>query len=108
MFDAARFHELAGFFEYDEGMTRFQAEERAAARLSVNRWEAINAIRKRDSQSGGDIRQASERQPANGMPGVQPASAEQGGQVFVGDVPAGRGNLVLPSLSELSGRGVLR
>lgn len=107
MLDAARFHELAGFFEYDEGMTRFQAEERAAARLNVNRWEAINAIRKRDSQSGGDIRQTSARQPENHMPVMQPASAEQGGQVPVGYVPSGRGDVVLSSLPGLSGRGVL-
>ena len=107
MFDAARFHELAGFFEYDEGMTRFQAEERAAARLNVNRWEAINAIRKRDSQSGGDIRQASERKPASALPGMQPTPSKEDGPVSIGDVPAGRDRVELLALS-VSGRGVLR
>ena len=106
--DIERFHELAGFFEYDEGMTRFRAEELAAHRLGVQRWEAINAISKRNSQCGGDIRQAPSRDAANAMPVMQSAPSEQGGQVLVGHVSDGRGDVVLSSLSELPGRRVLR
>lgn len=108
MFEIERFDELAGFFEYDEGMSRFQAEERAATRLNVKRWEAMNAIRKRDSERGGNIRQTPARQPADNLPGMQPTAAQQGGQMPIRNVSNGRGDVVLSSLSGLSGRGVLR
>jgi hypothetical protein len=104
MFDATRFHELAGFFEYDDGMTRFKAEERAASRLGIKRYEAINAISKRDSQSGGDIRQAPARKPADTLPGMQPASTKEVGPLPVCDVPAGRGSLALLALQPQRGR----
>lgn len=107
MFDIERFHEVAGFFEYDEGMTRFQAETHAAERIGCKRHEVINEIRRRNSQDGGNIRQASARQPAGDMPGVQSHPAEEGGPVSVGDVQAGRDRLALLALSAQR-RGVLR
>ena len=98
MIDVERFHELAGFFEYDDRMTRFQAETHAAARLGFLRHEVINEIRSRNSQSGRDMRQASARKPADSLPGVQPHPKEETGPLPFGDVQAGRDCLALLAL----------
>lgn len=98
--DIERFHELAGFFEFDEGMTRFQAETHAAERIGCKRHEAINEIRKRNSQGGGNNRQAPARQPEGDMSRMQPASKKETGFVSERFIPAGRGSVELLALSE--------
>ena len=56
-----QFEERAGVLEFDNGMTRFAAETEAARRQGVKRWEAIDAIRKRNSQAARDQRAAAGR-----------------------------------------------
>jgi predicted aminopeptidase len=77
MIEVERFHELAGHFEFDEGHSRFQAETRAAERMGVKRWEAINAIRNGNSEEARDHRKAPRGNAANNLPGVQSHPAEQ-------------------------------
>ena len=96
--DIERFHELAGFFEYDEGMTRFQAETHAAARQGLLRHEAINAISERNSQVGGNFRQASARQSAGDLSRMQPHPKEESGPLPIGDVQVGRDRMALLAL----------
>ena len=107
MIDAVRFFELAGHFEFDEGETRFRAETLAAERIGFKRHEVISAIRQRNLARRGDHRFPDGWKPEGDMPGVQPASEEEAGQVPFGDVHAGRGGLVLPPLPAQRG-GVSR
>lgn len=57
-FDFERFEELAAVLEFDNGMTRFEAETEAARRQGVMRWEAMNCEQRTkyfavlESQSG--------------------------------------------------------
>lgn len=77
MIEAERFHELAGHFEFDEGMTRFKAETKAADRMGVKRWEAMNAIGNGHPAQARDHREAHGRNAANDLPGVQRGTAKQ-------------------------------
>ena len=96
--DLDRFEEQAAILEFDEGMTRYQAECLAAAWQGKARWEAMDAIRQRDTGRGGNNRSAHRRDAANNVPGVQPAPEEENGPVLVGDVEAGRDRLELLAL----------
>ena len=71
------FEDRAAVLEFDNGMTRFAAETEAARRQGINRWEAINAIRNRNSQAARDHCAADAGQPTGGMSGVQPASQKE-------------------------------
>lgn len=56
-FEVERFEELAGMFEFDDGMSRFSAETKAAARFGMPRWkamEAANADRVGNSEAARD------------------------------------------------------
>lgn len=96
--DVERFEELAGWFEFDDGRSRFEAETLAAARIGFKRHEVKNEISKRNSQGGGNIRPAPAGQPADHMSRVQPKQAEENGPLPVGDIQAGRDRLALLAL----------
>lgn len=98
MIDLDWWEERAAILEYDHGMTRFAAETEAARRQGAARWRFTNAQRERDSQQARDRRSAVERDDENDVPRVLGASPEQEGSMPVGDVPPGRGGLVLSSL----------
>jgi len=66
--DLDAFEERAAIMEYDGGLSRFQAETKAAELIGKKRWEIMDAIRKRDTQAARDQRQAHERESAGGMP----------------------------------------
>jgi hypothetical protein len=102
MFDREAFEERAAIIEFDGGLSRFEAETQAAKAQGLTRWQALEAIKnadgKRHSERGGDHRPAHVGNGSDNMPGVQRATAEQGGPVSVGVVPAGRGGVELLAL----------
>lgn len=75
--DLDEFEERAAIMEFDGGMTRFQAETRAAQRQGFQRREVMDAIGKRNSAQARDHREAVEREHHNHLPGVQPAPEKE-------------------------------
>lgn len=75
--DLDAFEERAAIMEFDGGMTRYQAETRAAQRQGFQRREVMDAIRERNSAPARDQREAMERQRHDDMPRVQPASEKE-------------------------------
>ncbi len=98
MMDIERFEDRAAWLEYCDGMSRFAAETEAARRQGLKRWEAIDEIRRRDSEGSGDQRQADARDAADDMPGMQRGTEEETRSVPERDVQAGRGGLELLAL----------
>lgn len=96
--DAGRFEELAGMFESDEGMTRFAAETRAAERLGVKRWEAMDAIKRRDSGAAPHHGEAARGDAADDLSRVQPRQEEEARPVPQRDVQVGRGGVAMLAL----------
>lgn len=88
--------------EFDGGLSRFEAETQAAKAQGLSRWQAMEAIRnedgKRNPAIGGDRGATHVRHGSDDMPGVQRATAEQGGPVSVGVVSAGRRGVELLAL----------
>lgn len=81
MIDIGQFLERAAIMEFDGGMSRFQAETRAAQRQGVQRWEAMKAVsdakRMGNSRQAPDHGQAAERDGSGLVPGVQRNPQEQ-------------------------------
>jgi hypothetical protein len=100
-------NERAAIMQFDGGMSRFQAETKAAQGLGRERWEFVDAERKRDSEIGGDrgATMAGQQRPDH-LPGVQPAPEKENGPVPERDAQTGRGGVALPSLRPQR-RGVL-
>jgi len=86
--DLDAFEERAAIMEFDGGMTRYQAETRAAQRQGFQRREVMDAIGKRNSAQARDHREAMERDGTHHMPGVQPGKEEQARSVSERDVQA--------------------
>lgn len=90
MLDLDAFEERSAIMEFDGGMSRFEAETRAAAEQGVTRWEAINEIRKRNSARGGDLRPAAHGDATHDLPGVQSHPAKEARPMPERHVQAGR------------------
>lgn len=75
--DLDAFVERAAIMEFDGGMSRFQAETKAAQRQGYQRREVMDAIRERNSEQARNQREALERDGTDGLPGVQPRTKEQ-------------------------------
>jgi hypothetical protein len=84
--DLEAFEERAAIMEFCGGMSRFEAETRAAEVQNFKRWEAMNAIRQRNSQKARDRGAPDARISANHMPGMQPAPAKETRPVSQRDV----------------------
>lgn len=101
-FDPESFAERAAIMEYDGGLSRFDAETRAAKAQGLTRWQAMEAVR--NAERMGNPQQARDHGQANvghmpdAMPGVQHATAQQAGPMPVGDIQAGRDRLELLAL----------
>lgn len=104
--DLDQFEERAAILEYDEGLSRFEAETEAARRQGFKRHEVMNAIRKRDSEQGRDHGQAAARDATHNLSRVLGASSEENRPMPERDVQAGRGGLELLAL-RAQRRGVL-
>jgi hypothetical protein len=102
MFDRDAWEERSAIMEFDGGLSRFEAETKAAKAQGLTRWQAMEEIKNADSKRnpaiGGDHGSAHVGNGSNNLPGMQRAAAEQGGPVSVGVVPAGRGGVELLAL----------
>lgn len=49
-----QFEERAAIMEFDGGLSRFQAETKAAELQGLKRWEVMNEIKRRDFAKGRD------------------------------------------------------
>jgi len=94
--DVDTFIERAAIMEFDGGLSRFDAETAAARAQGVERWEAMNAVR--GIGEARDNRASNERDAADDMPAMQPASEEAERPVPVGDVQGGRSCVELLAL----------
>ena len=79
--DIEAFEERAAIMEFDGGLSRFQAETKAAEAQGYRRWEVLNAIRDRNSQQARDHGSAPARDATNDLPRMQPSSAQEGRSV---------------------------
>lgn len=78
MFDPDQFEERAAIMEHDGGMSRFQAETKAARAQGVQRWEALGHVAKRVVEQKRDQREAmAQRAGKDDMPGVQCGASEE-------------------------------
>lgn len=98
MIDIDEWQERAAIMQFDGGLSRFRAETEAARRQGHERWEVMNALGGGNSGAARDQGSAHERHEPDDMPGLQPGSQEADRPLPVGDGPAGRGGVVLPSL----------
>lgn len=80
--------ERAAILEFDAGMTRFEAETKAAEAMGRKRWEFINENSRGDTGGGRNISQAASGDAKNSLPGMQPASEKEKRSVPSGDVQA--------------------
>lgn len=72
-------NERAAIMQFDAGMSRFRAETKAAQAMGRQRWEFVDAERKRDFASGGDHRQAvAGQQRKDNVPAMQRAPEKEG------------------------------
>lgn len=76
--DIEAFEERAAIMEFDGGLSRFQAETKAAEAQGYRRWEVLNAIRDRNSQQARNHGSAPAWDAANDLPGLQSQSAQEG------------------------------
>ena len=77
MIDLDIFEERAAIMEYCGGMSRFEAETKAAQAQGSSRWEVMDAIRKRDTGASQDQRKAHVWDGQNNMPRVQRATEKK-------------------------------
>ncbi len=99
MIDFDEFEERAAIMEFDGGLSRFEAETRAAAAQGFKRHEVLDAIRNRDFARGGNNRPAMDGQRgAHDVPGVQRAAEEENRPVLERDAQAGRDRLEMLAL----------
>jgi hypothetical protein len=76
-FDREAFEERAAIMEFDGGMTRFQAETKAARAQGVSRWEAIGNVAGRLVEGAGHQRSVAGQPRQDHVPGMQPHAAEE-------------------------------
>jgi hypothetical protein len=76
-FDREAFEERAAIMEFDGGMTRFQAETRAAKAQGVSRWEAIGNVAGRLVERARDQRAMAGQSREDHVPGMQPHAAQE-------------------------------
>lgn len=69
--------ERSAIMEYDAGLTRFDAETAAARAQGLERHEVMDEIRKRNSQSARDQRQATARDAAGEVSRMQSDTQEE-------------------------------
>lgn len=81
MIDRDQFEERAAILEYEAGMTRFDAETKAARAQGVNRWEAIGAIAGRVVEAARNNRALAGQSRADDVPGMQRQPQEESGPV---------------------------
>lgn len=93
MIDRGQFEQTAAWLEYCDGMSRFEAETEAARRQGYKRHEVINANGIRNSQRGGDNRQAPAGHAEDGVSRLQSPSAQEIRPVSIGVILAGWGCL---------------
>lgn len=96
--DFDQWQERAAIMEFDAGMTRFEAETKAAQEQGCKRWEFTKNECARNSTGGGNIRQAGKRNTEDDLPAMQRGAAEQDGPMPVGDIQNGRDRLELLAL----------
>lgn len=81
MFDRDTYEERAAIIEFDGGLSRFDAETRAAQAQGLTRWQALEAIRNGNRMGNPSAarhhRQENNRNHKDALPGVQPAPAQQ-------------------------------
>jgi hypothetical protein len=80
-FDREAFEERAAIMEYDAGMTRFQAETKAAQAQGVTRWEALGDVARRLVERAGHNGSVARKSRPDNVPGMQPRTAEEVGPV---------------------------
>ena len=76
-FDIEAYEERAAIMEFDGGMTRFQAEVKAAQAQGLSRWEAIGAISRRLLERERHQRSMAGQSRENDMPGMQRGAKEE-------------------------------
>lgn len=76
--DLDQFEERSAIMEFDGGMSRFEAETRAAQAQGYQRHEVMNAIRERDFARGGDHSSEVDRgQRADNVSAMQRDTAQE-------------------------------
>lgn len=80
-FDPDAFEERAAIMEYEAGMTRFDAETRAARAQGVNRWEAIGHVARRIVEAARDNRAVAGQSRADDVPAMQRQPEKENGPV---------------------------
>lgn len=101
-FCADAFSERAAIMEFDGGLSRFEAETRAARAQGLTRWQAMGEMK--NAERVGNLEPARHhgaavvRNGSDGMPQMQRAAAEQDGPVPIGDIQAGRDRLEMLAL----------
>jgi hypothetical protein len=98
MMDIDRFANTAAWLEHCDGMTRFHAENEAARRQGVRRWEVLGAIRKRDPQPVRHSCSKAERQSKDDLSSLQSCTQEETGPVSECEFSTGRGGLEMLAL----------
>lgn len=113
-FDVDAFEERAAIMEFDAGMSRFEAEAKAAEAQGVARWQALKIVKEASNANGSrhtggsrdtDAEMAGE-QRADDLPRMQRQPQKENRPMPERDPNAGRRGLVLPALRS-QGRGVL-
>lgn len=103
--------ERAAIMEYDAGLSRFEAESRAAECYGTTRHQMMTEMRNADGYgpAGGHGRDASPldgKRDADGLPGMQRQSGEENGPVSERQPEAGRDSDPLLALRP-RGRGAV-
>jgi hypothetical protein len=88
MIDLDKFEERAAIMEFDGGLSRFQAETRAAQAQGRQRKEVLDEIGRRNSARARDQREAHLGNDNDALPRVQRASEEEARPVSQRDVQA--------------------
>jgi len=97
--DIEEWEERAAIMEFDGGMSRFEAETKAAEMRGRQRWEFVSAIRERDTAGdGAGARQVAGQQRKDNLPRVQRQQAQEERSVPQRDAQAGWDRGVLPPL----------
>lgn len=75
--DIDAWSERSAIMEFCGGMSRFQAETRAAQAQGFERWEFSDAIRERNTEKSRNRSSSDARQSASTMPAMQPAPEKE-------------------------------
>ena len=77
-FDVDKWEERSAIMEYDGGLSRFEAETRAAREQGKSRWEAVGDVARRVVEKTRNQREAmAQRSGAHDLPGVQPHQTKE-------------------------------